>query len=127
MAGPKPSRLQAVALVAAGGFLGVNARWLALGQLGELEAILLANVAGCLLLGFLVYEAESLALLSPSARLAATTGFCSSLTTYSTFAMQTALATGPWSTLGIVVAHYGLGIAAVLVGRFVARTLGGAD
>ena len=124
MAGHPLHRLEAISLVALGGFVGVNARWLFLGQLGEIEAILLANVVGCLVLGFLVYEATSMAVTDRSGRLVLTTGFCSSLTTYSTFAMQTALAGGPLETATVVVGNYGLGILAVLAGRSLALRLG---
>lgn len=119
------SRLQPIALVSVGAVFGVSLRFLLLGHFGDVVAILFANVLGCLFLGFLVYEADVVGLVDRSTRLMLTTGVCSSLTTYSTFAMQTAMASGPLATAAIVAGNYGLGLAAVLVGRLLARLVGG--
>ncbi|WP_255192637.1 CrcB family protein [Natronobeatus ordinarius] len=118
------ARLETIALVAIGGFAGSNLRFFALGHLTEVQAVLVANVLGSLLLGFIVYEAQYTGIVDPTAGVVLTTGFLSSLTTYSTFAVQTALATGLLGTGAIVAANYGLGFAGVLVGRGLARRIG---
>ena len=115
------SRLETLALIAVGGFAGSNLRFFALGHLPEVQAVLLVNVLGSLLLGFVVYEAQYTGIVDPTARVVLTTGFLSSLTTYSTFALQSALAGGPLALAGIVAGNYGLGFAGVLVGRAIAR------
>ncbi len=114
-------RLETLALIAIGGFAGSNLRFFALGHLPETGAVLLVNVLGSLLLGFVVYEAQYTDIVDPTARVVLTTGFLSSLTTYSTFTLQTALAAGPLGVVAIVVSNYGLGFTGVLVGRAAAR------
>ncbi|WP_254522103.1 fluoride efflux transporter FluC [Natrinema caseinilyticum] len=114
-------RLETLALVAVGGFAGSNLRLFAMGALPEVPSIVVVNALGSAVLGFLVYEAEYAGHIGGRTRTVFATGFLSSLTTYSTFALQTALATGPLAIAGIVAANYGLGIAGVLVGRTIAR------
>ncbi|MHC3436739.1 fluoride efflux transporter FluC [Natrialbaceae archaeon A-gly3] len=114
-------RLETLALIAVGGFAGSNLRFFAVGHLPETQAVLLVNVLGSLVLGFVVYEAQYTGILDPTARVVLTTGFLSSLTTYSTFALQSALAAGPLEVAAIVVGNYGLGFIGVLLGRAVAR------
>ncbi|WP_255169086.1 CrcB family protein [Natrononativus amylolyticus] len=118
-------RLETLALIGIGGFAGSNLRFFALGQLPEVYAVLLVNVLGSLALGFLVYEAQYSGIVDRKARLVFTTGFLSSLTTYSTFAVQTATAGGPLLALGIVAANYGIGFTGVLAGRGLARRFRG--
>jgi fluoride exporter len=114
-------RLETLALIGIGGFAGSNLRFLALGVLSDVAAVLLVNVVGSFALGFVVYEAQYSGLVDRRARLVFTTGFLSSLTTYSTFAVQTALAAEPLLLVGIVAANYGLGFAGVLASRELAR------
>ena len=114
-------RLETLALIAVGGFAGSNLRFFTLGHLPETQAVLLVNVLGSLVLGFFAYEAQYTGVVDPTARVVLTTGFLSSLTTYSTFALQTALAAGPLGVGAIVVGNYGLGFTGVLLGRAVAR------
>ena len=115
------ARLETLALVAIGGFAGANLRFFALGHLPDVQAITLVNVLGSFVLGFIVYEAEFSGIIDRSSRLLFTTGFLSSLTTYSGFAAQTALGGDPLAVLAIVAGNYGLAFAGVLVGRALAR------
>ncbi|WP_090375867.1 fluoride efflux transporter FluC [Natronobacterium texcoconense] len=114
-------RLETLALIAIGGFAGSNLRFFTLGVFGEIPAVLLVNVLGSFALGFLVYEAEYAGLVGKQSRVVFTTGFLSSLTTYSTFAVQTATAGDPLAVLVIVAGNYGLGFTAVIASRSVAR------
>lgn len=108
-------------MIAIGGFAGSNLRFFATGILSDVAAVLLVNALGSFVLGFLVYEAQFTGLVDRRSRLVFTTGFLSSLTTYSTFAVQAALAAHPWLFVVIVVGNYGLGFAGVLASRAVAR------
>ncbi|WP_029601456.1 fluoride efflux transporter FluC [Natronobacterium lacisalsi] len=114
-------RLETLALVAIGGFAGSNLRFLATDLLADVPGILLVNAVGSAALAFLVYEAEYAGLVGRRSRVVFTTGFLSSLTTYSTFAVQTALAGDPLLVVGIVAGNYGLGFAGVVAGRSLAR------
>lgn len=116
-------RLETLALIGIGGFAGSNLRYFADGLLPAERAVLLVNVLGCFALGFLVYEAEYAGLVGSKSRTVFTTGFLSSLTTYSTFAIQSALATDPLVLVAIVAGNYGLGFAGVLASRTLARRL----
>lgn len=118
-------RLETLALIGIGGFAGSNLRYFAEGVLPWLQAILAVNALGSLVLGFLLYEARYAGIIDRKARLVFATGFLSSLTTYSTFAVQTATAGGPSLALAIVAANYGLGFAGVVAGRELARQLRG--
>ncbi|MFC6990900.1 fluoride efflux transporter FluC [Haladaptatus sp. GCM10025707] len=115
---------EALTLIAVGGFAGANLRYATSTVLPGIPGTLVVNVVGSLLLGFFVYEQRFLGVVSRPLRLAMTTGFLSSLTTYSTFAVETALS--PELALVNVVANYALGFAAVFVGRFLAQSLPGA-
>jgi CrcB protein len=117
-------RVRAVALVGAGGALGSLLRygldlWVpGWGPLGTLAA----NGLGALLLGIVLSETHLAERLSPATRLLVGTGFCGSLTTYSTFAAETAGA-APMVAATYVVGTYAVGFGAVLAGRTVARWL----
>jgi len=108
--------VETYALVAIGGFAGANARYVVDLALGGAPATLAANVVGSALLGFLLYEEAYLGVFTGPMRTAVGTGFLSSLTTYSTFAVQT-LQAAPLAAAGNVAANYALGIAGVLAGR----------
>ena len=118
-------RLETLALIAVGGFAGSNLRLFAMDVLAAVPSTVLVNAVGSTVLGLLVYEAEYTGRIGSQARTIFATGFLSSLTTYSTFALQTAFASGPLAIAGIVAANYGLGLAGVLVGRALARRLEG--
>ena len=123
---PHPlARLETLALIAIGGFAGANLRFLAMGLFADVAAVVLVNGLGSLVLGFLVYEAEYAGVVGRRSRIVFTTGFLSSLTTYSTFAIQTALAADLLALVAVVAANYGLGFAGVLAGRALARRLEG--
>ncbi|WP_338729478.1 fluoride efflux transporter CrcB [Haladaptatus sp. DJG-WS-42] len=117
--------VEALSLIALGGFAGATLRYATSTVLPGLSGTLVVNVVGSLLLGFFVYEQRFLGVFSGPMRLAITTGFLSSLTTYSTFAVQTALS--PELALLNVVANYALGFTAVFVGRLLAKSLPGAS
>ncbi|WP_290817880.1 CrcB family protein [Halovivax sp.] len=121
------ARFETLAIVGVGGFAGANLRFLAIDVGDPLAGILVANVLGSLLLGFLIYEARYTGIVDRTSRLLFTTGFLSSLTTYSGFAFWTATAGGPALGLGYVAANYGLGFGAVLAGRALADLVRGDD
>lgn len=113
-------RLETGAIVAIGGFAGANLRYLVTEVAGSTGGTLAVNVLGSLVLGFLIYESRYTGLVDRKSRLLFTTGFLSSLTTYSAFALETAAAAGPALAIGYAGATYGLGFAAVLAGRWLA-------
>jgi CrcB protein len=116
-------RAAPLVLIAAGGFAGALSRHVVAIGLppGALPwGTLAANVLGSFALGVLLYEARLGALLSPETRLLVGTGFLSSFTTFSTFALETAQL-DPAFAVANVGATYALGFAAVLLGRAVAR------
>ncbi|WP_435180412.1 CrcB family protein [Halorussus sp. AFM4] len=115
-------------LVAVGGFAGAVLRYAAAVALpdGFPWGTLAVNVAGSFALGVLLAEAELTGRLGARARLVLGTGFLSSFTTYSTFAVQTA-ALAPTLALANVAANYALGFAAALAGRAAVRWVAGAE
>jgi CrcB protein len=124
MSSSRARRVQAVLLVAVGGFLGATLRFtVGLVEPG-LTGTLFVNAVGSLLLGVVVSESVSSDLRSGLSRRLIATGLLSSFTTYSTFALESVQA-GPVLGLANVVASYGLGIAGVLLGRRLAGRLEG--
>lgn len=117
--------VETVAIIAVGAFAGSNLRFLAIELASPMAGILVANVLGSLLLGFLVYEAQYMGVIDRRSRLLFTTGFLSSLTTYSGFVFQTATAGEPAVVVGYALGTYALGFTAVLVGRELARRMRG--
>ena len=63
-------------------------------------------------------------MLAAETRAVVATGFLSSFTTYSTFALQSAQAPPAWLVANVV-ANYALGFAGVLLGRSIARRVDG--
>lgn len=116
--------LQVVGFVTVGAFAGANLRHFLAVLIPGLGGTFTANVLGCFALGFLVYESEFVGVISDDFALLAGTGFLSSFTTYSTFALETVQAT-PVLGVANVVANYGFGFAAVLLGRSIAARSGG--
>ncbi|RBI64666.1 chromosome condensation protein CrcB [halophilic archaeon] len=116
-------RAEPVLLVAVGGFVGATLRHVVAVALpgGFPWGTLAVNVAGSFALGVLLYEARLADLLSAETRLVVGTGFLSSFTTYSTFAVQTA-SLSPRLAVANVAANYVLGLLAVLSAR---RVVGG--
>lgn len=114
----------AVALVAVGAFAGATLRYgVGLGVPGP-AGTFTVNVVGSLLLGLLLEWAVGRDRLSRAARLSLGSGLLSSFTTYSAFAMDVTSLEPPLA-LGYLIATYGLGFLAVLLGRAVARGVGG--
>ncbi|MDY6779395.1 MAG: CrcB family protein, partial [Halobacteria archaeon] len=114
----KLRRAETLAMVGVGGFAGSNLRYLVGTVTPSLLGTLAANVAGSFVLGFLLYESIHLGAISKQGRFLMATGFISSFTTYSTFALETF--SNPSLALLNVAANYVLGFAAVYVGRWVA-------
>jgi len=118
------TRLCPLALVAGGGFVGAVLRYVVAVSFPASFpwGTLAANVGGTFLLGVLLYDAHLADLLSAETRLLVGTGFCSSFTTYSTFAAET-IRLSPQLAAVNVAANYALGFLAVLLGQLVARWL----
>jgi CrcB protein len=114
--------VETLLLVAAGGALGANLRYVVALALPGLSGTFAANVTGCLVLGFVLYEREYTDVLAERTRVVFGTGFLSSYTTYSTFALETVEAAGtlPVWALVNVVGNYAVGFLAVLLGRALA-------
>lgn len=117
-------RLETLALIAIGGFAGSNLRYFVDLLAPGMEGTVLVNALGSFALGFLLYEAIHAGLLAGRTRVVAATGFLSSFTTYSTFALETARAP-PALMAANVLASYALGFVGVVAGRALARRLGG--
>jgi CrcB protein len=120
---PLLGRLEAVVLVAIGGFAGSNLRYVADLLVPGLAATLLVNTLGSLALGAVVSEATRVGVLADETRTVVATGFLSSFTTYSTFAVQSVQA-GPIWLVANVLLTYTFGFAGVLAGRALVRTTG---
>lgn len=121
-------------LVCLGGAIGTGARYLivlwtaaALGT-GFPIGTLLINVIGSFLLGFIMHLGTSTELLSPTARLALTTGLLGGFTTYSTFNYETTnfFRGGAWlygslNVIGTVLTCLAAGLLGIGLGRLVGR------
>jgi len=119
--------LEVLLLVGVGGFAGSNLRYFVSIVKPGLAGTLIANVAGCFALGFILYESIYMGYLADQTHVVVGTGFLSSFTTYSTFAVQTTQAVSPLWMVGNVVANYGFGLIGVLLGRTLARTINGGN
>ncbi|WP_160133677.1 fluoride efflux transporter FluC [Halococcus salsus] len=115
--------LESVVLIAIGGFSGSNLRYFVATLVPGPVGTLAVNVVGSFVLGFVLYEAIYTGILAERMQLVFTTGFLSSLTTYSTFGVQTVLLDTPLLMVGNVVATYALGFAGVFAGRALARRI----
>lgn len=113
--------LESVVLIAIGGFSGSNLRYFVATLVPGPVGTLFVNVLGSFVLGFILYEAIYTGILAERMQLVFATGFLSSLTTYSTFGIQTVLLDTPLLMVGNVVATYALGFAGVFAGRALAR------
>ncbi|MFB6102165.1 MAG: CrcB family protein [Haloplanus sp.] len=112
--------------IAVGGAAGANLRYAIGTLLPGLRGTLIANVTGSFFLGVLLYEAMYTELLAEKTRVVFGTGFLSSYTTYSTFAVEST-AVPFWLGLLNIVGSYALGVGAVLVGRRLVLALTGTD
>lgn len=118
--------------VALGGALGAVSRYLLSGWVqtwsGSLFPVgtLAVNVTGSLVLGVLWHLTTERALLSPEWRLFAATGFCGSLTTFSTFSLESLalLRDAQWLAAGgNVLLNVALCLAATYLGLVAGRAL----
>lgn len=105
------------ALIAAGGFGGALLRYGVATILPGLAGTLFVNVSGSLVLGALLHQFVTTRHLTRRTRLLTATGFLSSYTTYSTFAVETATTAAPMWLLANIVLTYGLGFAAAAFSR----------
>jgi len=112
--------LETIVLVGIGGFAGSNLRYFVGQFVPGLQGTLLVNALGSFALGFLLYEAIHVGIIGSETKMVATTGFLSSFTTYSTFAVETIQQT-PALAVANVVGSYALGFAGVLVARALVR------
>lgn len=111
--------------IACGGALGAVLRhWCTLQSarlgLAPFLGTLAVNVAGCLVIGWLLAWSERTGALSTASRQMWVVGALGAFTTYSTFAVDAfeLVRNGrPWFALLNVVLHLGLGGAALLLGR----------
>jgi CrcB protein len=114
-------RLEALVLIAIGGFAGSNLRYFIDLLAPGLQGTLAVNTLGCFALGFLVYEMQYSGILTEQTRITAGTGFLSSFTTYSTFALESILSGSGIVLIGYVAITYALGFGGVVAGRTLAR------
>ena len=119
-------RIETIALIAIGGFVGASLRYFVGTVSPGLSGTLVANVLGSFVLGLVMYEARYTGHLDEKTRIVGTTGLLSSFTTYSTFAVETIQTTPLFGALNVV-GSYALGFAAVLFGRYVARSIEGGE
>lgn len=118
----RSGRLETLASIAAGGFLGSIARYGVATLVSGPAGTFLVNVTGSAVLGFVFYVAATTDRIPERARLVVTVGFLSSYTTYSTFALET-VEVDPIVGVANVIGSYACGFSAVLLGRRIA--LGG--
>ena len=119
------------ASVAIGAVIGAWIRWglgIALNPIVPTIPLgtLVANLLGGYLMGLALGFFEQFQALSPEARLLITTGFLGSLTTFSTFSLETVILVQRDSTLEAVAniaINLSVGITAVLIGGLIARQL----
>jgi len=122
---PQPVDPRMLAVTVAGGAVGVFARALILAPIGDPAAVpwvtLAINVAGSLLLGVVVGWLDDR---RPLVRGFLGTGVLGGFTTYSAFAVATALwLTAPWLAAGLAAASVAGGVAGAIVGLFVGRRI----
>lgn len=121
------STIELLVLIGIGGFAGSNLRYLVGMVFPGLQGTLLVNVLGSFVLGFILYEAIYAGVLTEKTQVAVGTGFLSSFTTYSTFAVQIVQTASLKWMLVNVLATYGLGFLSVFLGRELARTVDGGN
>ncbi|XGI83231.1 CrcB family protein [Halorutilales archaeon Cl-col2-1] len=119
----KPSRrlsyAKASSLIGLGGFAGAGLRYVVSASLASPLGTLAVNVVGSFLLGVVMYESihVDIDFISEESRYVVSTGFLSSLTTYSTFGVETFTQPTVTYTVANVGANYVLGLTAVYLGR----------
>jgi CrcB protein len=126
--------MREILLLAIAGAIGTLSRYALSGWAyrlfgeGFAYGTLLVNVAGCLLLGFIMHLSLSTDIVSPEWRLAVTVGFLGAFTTFSTFGYETLryVEDGSWRlALGNVGANLLLGLGATWIGFGASRALFG--
>jgi CrcB protein len=122
---PQPVDPRVLGVIVAGGAIGVLARALVLAPVDDPAAVpwvtLGINVAGSLLLGIVVGWLDDR---RPLARAFLGTGILGGFTTYSAFAVATALwVTTPWLAAGLAAASVIAGVGGALAGLFVGRRI----
>lgn len=111
--------IETLVLIAIGAFVGANARYF-IGLLSPgLIGTFIGNVLGSFFLGYLTYEAMYRGILGDRTDIVVGTGFLSSFTTYSTFALET-VQVEPLLGVMNIVGSYAAGFTAVYSGRLVA-------
>ena len=116
-------RAKPLVLVAVGGFAGAVLRHaVAVSLPTAVLGTLAVNVAGSFALGALLSETHLTRAVTFETRLVVGTGFLSSFTTYSTFAVQT-VALSPTLAVANVAGNYGLSLLAVVLGQGITRWL----
>lgn len=118
--------------IAAGGAIGAVARYLLSSQIthavghGFPWGILAVNVLGCFIMGVIAELAALTWNLSPEVRAFLTTGILGGFTTFSAFALDTAVLTERGDLVGsmlYVMASVGGSVAALFIGLYVVRVL----
>lgn len=116
--------LETILLIALGGFAGANLRYFAgLVVPSSMVATLLVNVIGSFALSVLLYESVYSGIFTEQANIVFGTGFLSSFTTYSGFALDAFTASSSIAIEYIGVS-YVLGFLAIYLGHTVAQQLG---
>jgi len=131
----KGEKLREVLFIALAGALGTLSRYGLMGAAQKIagtsfpHSTLLVNIAGSVLIGYIMYIGLNSDVIPRSLRVVATVGFLGAFTTFSTFSYETVryLEDGVWLSAAVnVISNVGLGILAVLLGVFLGRvTLGG--
>ncbi|MEV5070488.1 CrcB family protein [Microbacterium sp. LMI12-1-1.1] len=122
---PQPVDPRVLGVTVAGGMIGVLARALIVAPVDDPAAVpwvtLGINVAGSLILGIVVGWLDDR---RPLARAFLGTGVMGGFTTYSAFAVATALwVTTPWLAAGLAAASVVAGVAGALAGLFLGRRI----
>ena len=123
---PRRIDSRVLAYVAVGGTIGVLARAAIVAPLGEAEVVpwvtFAINAVGSLLLGVVVGWLDDR---HPHARAFLGTGVLGGFTTYSAFAVETALwASTPVLAIGLAAASVAGGVAGAIIGLFIGRRIG---
>ncbi|KAF2420638.1 CrcB family protein [Microbacterium sp. B35-30] len=122
---PQPVDPRVLGVTVAGGAIGVLARAVLVAPVDDPAAVawvtLGINVAGSLILGIVVGWLDDR---RPLARAFLGTGILGGFTTYSAFAVATALwVTTPWLAAGLAAASVVAGVAGALAGLFLGRRI----
>jgi CrcB protein len=122
---PQPVDPRVLGVTVAGGAIGVFARALLVAPVDDPAAVpwvtLGINVAGSLMLGIVVGWLDDR---RPLARAFLGTGILGGFTTYSAFAVATALwVTTPWLAAGLAAASVVAGVGGALAGLFLGRRI----